>query len=128
MKFKTIISLSLVFIITNCFAQNQSSSYSNFKTGTFTIEGQSKSYEMKRSNDKQIESFNDGKSKIICSIHWTNDSTYVLKVIKITNAPGCVKVGEKMTTTLSGCSSKKVNCSISSQKCGNAKGVIIKIK
>src|SRR5690554_7101380 len=68
--------LALTFLAGSAFAQE--ARYDDFKTGTFTYESQEGEVEIIRTKTKQIEIYNDGKSKLITNIKWENDSTYVL--------------------------------------------------
>jgi hypothetical protein len=97
----------------------------DYKTGTFIYEDPTVKAIIVRTETQQKESWNDGKSFILMKIKWQNDSTYVLTVKKVVNAPGCVKKGTKIWTTIESCDGKKINFSYKTKSCGDGKASMI---
>lgn len=96
------------------------------KTGKFQYNSQATTVYVKRTRRKQIEYYNNGKSKIVNHIEWVSESEYILTFKKEKNSPGCLNKGDKMTLTILECSEEAYKVKIESKNCGNAE-VVIKI-
>jgi len=72
-----------------------------------------------RTDKLQTEIFNNGQSRLILKIKWTSETTYVLKLKKAINAPGCLKKGDRVTTTIVSCSGDEYVGASTSKKCGD---------
>jgi hypothetical protein len=109
------------------FSQDQNK-YEDFKTGKFTYQGKSGVVEIIRTNKKQVEIFNDGKSKLILKINWINDSTYILTLIKKINIHGCLERGDWIKATITNRNGNKYECTYISKNCGGGKSVFVKLE
>ncbi len=118
--------LALTFLAGSAFAQE--ARYDDFKTGTFTYESQEGEVEIIRTKTKQIEIYNDGKSKLITNIKWENDSTYVLTHKKAINAEGCLDKGDWIRTKIISRDGNRYEADFVSNKCGRGTAIFIKLK
>ncbi|SMC81345.1 hypothetical protein [Moheibacter sediminis] len=120
----------LFLLITLCcfgIGQSQESNiYSKFKTGKFSYEGNSGKVEIIRTEKKNIEIFNNGKSKLINEIKWINDSTYILTHKKSINASGCLDKGDWVKSTIIKVDGNSYTIKAISNKCGEGQTVIHK--
>lgn len=122
---------TLIFIFLACFctsAKSQSSDdYKKFHIGTFVYGGK-KDVEIIRTKKMQTEVYNAGKSKIIMKIVWLNDSTYMLTVKKLVNAPGCLQKKDWITSVILDIQGNKSICSSRTANCGLSQAAIVKVK
>ena len=93
-----ILGLLLLLLYGNYDIQAQDSDcLKSIRTGKFesvTEDGQGFDYTVIRKKKKQIEIFNNGKSKVISKIDWIDDSNYTLTTLKWKNAnSGCDHIG-----------------------------------
>ncbi|MFI5204028.1 MAG: hypothetical protein ACHQF2_05980, partial [Flavobacteriales bacterium] len=65
-------------------------------------------------------------SKIVLKIEWLNDSTYVLTVKKLVNAPGCLSKRDWIKTVITSCTDNRWVGTYTSNKCGSGKCVFLK--
>lgn len=101
---------------------------SKMRTGTFTYLVGVTTITVKRTKSKQVESFNNGKSKVIVNkIRWSSDNEYTARFVKAINAPGCLEKGELMKVAITGCELNKYTVRISSDRCGEAETIVTKI-
>lgn len=123
------LSLLAILIFTNtlCFGQN-SDQYKSFKTGTFTYLNSESKVKIVRSENEQVEIYNDGESRLILDIHWENDSTYVLTLKQAINAPGCLQIGDWIKTTITSAEKSRYTCTYTSNRCGSGESEFIKLK
>lgn len=119
--------LFLFLLLTLSLSAQEKSNYKDFRKGTFVYEGVD-DVKLIRTKKKQVEIFNDGKSKITMSIKWENDSTYVLTVTEILNSPGCLHVGDVIYTKITKREGPKFFFSYQTANCGNGAGELIKVK
>ena len=84
-------------------------------------------YKVIRKKSKQIEIYNDGKSKIVSRIKWINDTTYTLTTTKLVNAPGCDKVGATATVKITACENSIFSFVWSQEGCGEGHSALKKI-
>lgn len=125
---KQLILITLLnLLISPVFSQDQNS-FDDLKTGKFAYEGNEGEIEIIRTKKKQIEIFNNGKSKLILKIKWLNDSTYVLTHIKAKNAVGCLQKGDTIKAIILNRNGNRYECSYSSNRCGDGKSVFIKLE
>lgn len=96
-------------------------------TGRFTYEGEEGKVEIIRTENRQVEIYNNGKSKIILKLKWTGDSSYVLTRIGGENVEkGPLKLGNKIFTHVNKQIGKKYYCSWKAKKLSGG-CVIIKL-
>ena len=108
--------------------QQSDNLYKSFRTGIFTYQNSKTRVKIVRTEDEQIEIYNDGNSKLILGIHWENDSTYVLTHKQAINAPGCLQIGDWIKTTITSAEKNKYSCTYTSNRCGSGESVFIKVK
>ena len=89
------------------------------RTGNFIYSDQGSQSVIIRTDKLQTEIFNNGQSRLILKIKWTSETTYVLKLKKAINAPGCLKKGYRVTTTIISCSGDEYVGASTSKKCGD---------
>lgn len=117
--------LSLFFMPLRSQGQN---GFDDLKVGKFTYEGKEGEIEIVRTKNRQVEIYNNGKSKLILKIDWINDSTYVLTHIKSINAPGCLEKGDWIRATITSRSGDTYECTYTSNRCGSGKSVFKKLE
>lgn len=117
----------LTLLVKPVFSQDQID-FESIKTGRFTYEGKEGEVEIIRTKRKQIEIFNEGKSKLILKIKWINDSTYVLTHKKSINNSGCLDKGDWIKAKILKRKKDRYECSYTSNKCGGGKSVFIKLE
>ncbi len=110
----------------NLFAQN-SRSIEEFKTGVFLYEGMDSTKQITRTKNKQIEVFNEGKSKLVFDVEWTSDTTYLLRFKKAVNAPGCLQKYDCIAVVINSISENSYSCRYISNNCGEGTSVFYKI-
>jgi len=125
---KQVIILTLLTMVLLPVFSQEKIDFARFKTGKFTYETKKEQVEIIRTKKKQIEIFNNGMSKVILKIKWINDSTYVLSLKRAINAPGCLKKGDRVVTTILNASEDRYECFFTSKNCGEGRSVIIKLE
>ena len=98
------------------------------RTGNFIYSDQGAQSVIIRTDKLQTEIFNNGQSRLILKIKWTSETTYVLKLKKAINAPGCLKKGDRITTTIISCSGDEYVGASTSKKCGDITTTYIRTK
>jgi hypothetical protein len=98
------------------------------RTGNFIYSDQGSQSVIIRTDKLQTEIFNNGQSRLILKIKWTSETTYVLKLKKAINAPGCLKKGYRVTTTIISCSGDEYVGASTSKKCGDITTTYIRTK
>lgn len=98
----------------------------SFRTGTFHYQGQDHDVTVIRTEEEQIERYNDGKSEMISSIEWTSDTSYRLVVERGVNAPGCLEEGDTVRTRIVGCEGDRMTCKTRSDQCGGTRSVLVR--
>lgn len=130
-KYAAVLALFLIVFATWNTASAQSANcIEGFKAGEFeglsgnkTIDG----YLIIRKKDKQIESFNNGKSKIISQIEWLTDSTYTLTTTKhVRVAEGCDKIGSIAYCKVIKCDGEFFAVTWEQDGCGSGTAIIRK--
>jgi hypothetical protein len=119
---KAILIAPILYLCSACgFNSPSKDCLASIKTGKFkyTIDGMV--VKVTRTNIEQIETYNNGNSKIITKIKWLNESEYLVKFQDEINAPGSLKNGDEMKVTILECDDKKYLCEI---KQGAAKSKI----
>ena len=101
--------------------------FEKFHTGRFTYEGEEGETIVKRSKKRQVEVFNKGKSKLVLKISWTNDSTYVLVLLRSVRASGCLKRRDWIEVTITSCTEEKYTYVSHTNNCGDGGMVMIKL-
>lgn len=127
MKKLTLLALLLTLVSLHVAGQNKNC-LESLKSGKFTYEGMEGKIEIIRSNDKQVEIYNNGESKLILKIEWINDHEYILTHLESLNAPGCLEKGDSIKTTVVKCEDNKYYCVFTSNKCGNGSATFIKLE
>ena len=122
----TILFLSL-FVPGFLYAQS-AECMANMKTGTFEYKTEGVTITIARTKTKQIESYDNGKSKVISKITWISDNEYISTFVKAVNAPGCLKKGDEVRVKILACNAKEYTASIVSEKCGSGETTISKIE
>jgi len=119
----------ILSLITPCFlfAQNPEC-IANMKTGTFEYKTEGVTITIVRTQTKQIESHNNGKSKIISKITWTSDNEYITTFVKAVNSPGCLQKGDEVRVKILSCNGKEYTSFSASEKCGSGQVTILKVK
>ena len=92
---------------------------SHMKDGKFKYHGISASdCTIERHKNKQVEIYNSGTAKLITSVEWTSDTTYILHFKKSVKAPGCLKAGESINVQVTGCKGNSYTAVAESNGCG----------
>lgn len=91
------------------------------KIGRFEYRSSDKTITVIRTKKRQIETYNNGKSKLINRIKWISNTTYITTFVKEVNASGCLQRGDKMTMTILACDGDKYTVVATSENCGGAK-------
>ncbi len=120
---KTTLILLLTLIGSSAFAQ-KNKCLSQVKTGVFTYEVQGVTITVERTKTKQIESYNDGKSKLINKLEWISDNQFEITFVKAVNSPGCLEKGDKMMMTIMECGDNWHKVVGESENCGSAEVVL----
>lgn len=107
MRLKTIIILFYILQFT-CFSQKKSCVIKGkyfIKSETKAADYIDNSYYIKRKKNKQIEVFDNGERKVIYSVKWIDEKTYVLTALKYVNPPESwnEKVGAKLKFKIIDC-------------------------
>ncbi len=85
--------------------------------------------EVKRTKNKQIESYNFGKSKIISRIEWISPTRYTLTTLKHINIqPGCDKIGAVATVDIIACDGNSFTYRWTQEGCGTGEGRFKKLE
>lgn len=122
-------ALTIIFILLSYLAFSQNNkNFKDFKTGTFVYKGKEDEVKIIRTKKTQTEIYNDGASKLILDIKWIDDSNFELKMKKIVNAPGCLKLGDWIKVKIISRKDNEFNCEYSSERCGSGKSVFVKIE
>jgi len=93
---RTVGLIILTLLTSNASHDQNNGCLIKIRTGEFVSvseDGKELPYKVTRGETEQIETYNDGKSKIISKIVWTSDSSFTLTTTNKINAPGCDKVG-----------------------------------
>ena len=123
---KTILTVLFSSLFLSFTASSQSSEcLDKIKTGKFKYMASGAVIEVTRTKTKQIETFNNGKSKVISKIKWISDTECILTFEKEINAPGCLKKGDKMKMTILECDGNEYLVSVTSENCGNVEITVI---
>jgi len=78
---------------------------------------------IKRTKNKQVESYNSGKSKIISRVKWISPTRYTLTTLKHVNIrPGCDNVGDVATVDIIACEGDYYTYTWSQEGCGSGEG------
>ncbi|MCB0478717.1 MAG: hypothetical protein KDC84_11160 [Crocinitomicaceae bacterium] len=93
-----------IIISSYTFAQN----CVDTKTGVFSYVTNGMKVFIVRYENEQIEFFNKGDSKLLESVKWTSDSTYILTHIIDKNVNGSLKKGDKIFSTVVSCKDSTV--------------------
>jgi hypothetical protein len=118
-----------LFLIHDSVQGQSNSCLISARNGEFISEDEGKTpYKVIRDNEKQIDIFNSGKSKIISKITWTNDSFFTLTTIRKVRAPGCDKVGATAYIRITSCSDSIQVYQWSQEGCGTGTTRMRKIK
>lgn len=98
-----------------------------FANGNYQIVG-SESMLVKK-NNTLTEFIGSGESWIKSRIVLANDSSYILKVIRLENVEwGCIKKGDSIKTTIEhGIEETAYICESNHYKCGNYKFILVKV-
>ncbi|MEL7535364.1 MAG: hypothetical protein AAFN10_29000 [Bacteroidota bacterium] len=98
----------------------------NIRVGKFkTISHQGREIlcEIKRSKNKQIESYNFGKTKIISRVKWLSPTRYTLTTLKHVNInPGCDEIGAVATIDIIACDGDYYTYRWTQKGCGSGEG------
>ncbi len=101
----------------------------NHRTGKYTYQSRGQMVEIVRTENEQTEIFNDGKSKLILSVEWLNNSTYLLTLKQAVNSSkGCLSVGDWIKVTIVKCYGKQYSAKYESNKCGAGESVFVKVE
>jgi len=125
-----------IFILLFCVSAIQCSLYAQDKecldqirTGTFTYTVENYTVvTIERTETKQIESYNNGRSKIFTKIKWISRNEYMVTFLRQKNARGCLKRGDVMKVTIIECDGWNYTAHITSELCGNSDITIKRIK
>jgi hypothetical protein len=101
---------------------------SKFRTGKFTYEGWEGKIEIIRTKTTQIETYDNGRSKIIMKIKWVGPREYVLTHVKSINAPGCLKEGDTIRAHIISCNSTSFTCEWKANRCGSGTNTFVLLK
>lgn len=126
MKFVVFIIFSVLTI--QQLAAQDTECLKKMRTGNFIYSDQGSQSVIIRTDKLQTEIFNNGQSRLILKIKWTSETTYVLKLKKAINAPGCLKKGDRVTTTIISCSGDEYVGASTSKKCGDITTTYIRTK
>ncbi len=125
-----------VFILSMiiCFACSQKinsvsdANLKDFRTGTYYYDTLGFHTELTRDSAVQIEKtvINNKAYKMVFNIYWESDSVYILEVTD-SNMPGCLKIGDKLRSTITSVESNKIYAVKSySKNCGSSSVTIIR--
>jgi hypothetical protein len=117
----------IIFCASGAFAQD-ADCLSKFKTGKFTYEGWEGKISIIRTKTTQIETYNNGTSKIIMKIKWVGPREYVLTHVKSINAPGCLKEGDTIRARIIRCTSTSFTCEWKANRCGSGTNTLVLLK
>ncbi len=125
-KILLIVTIFCVFTLTT--KAQVSECAKKMREGKFTYEGREYDVQVIRTKNKQVEIFNNGKSKIISKIHWVSDTEYWLifkrsKNVKMVNR----KKGEIMKVKIISCEGNKYYYECRGDKVSYTDGNMIKL-
>ncbi len=127
MRVRFLFFLLLCFLSAGAFAQD-SECLANIRTGTFEYDANGITITVVRTKKKQIETYNNGQSKLVNKVEWISENEYRLTFVKQVNAPGCLKKGDVMRLKILHCSANSYAVEIKSEQCGNATTTITRVK
>ncbi len=100
----------------------------SLRTGTFIYPKYGNEVIIKRTKTKQIESYDNGKSKIYMSIEWPADDQYVLTFVKIKSEDKGDMKGHKLYVSIISCDNGTYQYHCKSDIYGDSDSSIQKIK
>lgn len=86
----------------------------NIRVGTFITNQNNSESTIVRTKKKQIEYFNNGKSKVVSKLTWTDEENYTLTIVKCINCPDipvCQK-GSVLKVRIIECEGDRFKCKI----------------
>lgn len=125
---KQLILLLLALVATVVTFAQDTDCLKKMRTGSFHYSDLGSQATIVRTDKLQTETYNNGQSKLIFKIKWTSDSTYVLILKKIINAPGCLNLGDRIETTITDCSENTYVGASTTKNCGSSTNTYIRIE
>jgi hypothetical protein len=110
------------------FAQKDTDCLKSLRTGTFIYPQYGNEVIIRRTKTKQIESFDNGKSKIYMTIEWPSDDLYILTFTKVKGQDKGDMKGHKLYVSITSCNNGIYQYHCKSDIYGDSDSSIKKIK